>query len=85
MQTEQTKAEPRALCTIAREITHTWKKVYFGAVPYLSAMQTLNSIDDMYGCDDAKSIVIYFLSNAQTWRGDDARRIKAELRKIAKV
>lgn len=32
-----------------------------------------------------RSIVLYFLSNATTWRGDDARRIKAELKKLAGV
>jgi hypothetical protein len=30
--------------------------------------------------DDAKSIVSYFLCNATTWRGEDARRIKKELK-----
>ena len=27
-------------------------------------------------------IVRYFLSNATTWRGEDARRIKAELKAL---
>jgi hypothetical protein len=38
----------------------------------------------MYGQDSALSIIAYFLSNATTWRGDDARRLKAELREILK-
>jgi hypothetical protein len=75
--------QPRALFTIAREIRKTWKKVWFGAVPYLDAMGDLRDINDNYGYDSAKSIVTYFLANAQTWKGDDARRIKAELKKIA--
>jgi len=70
----------RPLSEIAREIRADWKKVYFGAVPYLAAMLTLNTMDDMYGCDSAESIVLYFLSNANSWRGDVARRIKAELK-----
>ena len=70
----------RPLSTIAREIRSTWPKVYFGAVPYLQAMAQLGSVDDKYGLDDARSIVNYFLANAGTWRGDDARRIKAELK-----
>lgn len=78
-----TLTEPRALSTIAYEITRTWKCVWFGAVPYLDAMKQLDSINDMYGCDSAKNIVAYFLGNVQTWKGDDARRIKAELKKIA--
>ena len=77
-------AKVRPLYTIAAEIQRDWRKVYFGAVPYLSALQTLGSIDDEYGADDARSIVIYFLSNATTWRGETARRIKAELKGLLK-
>jgi hypothetical protein len=74
----------RPLYEIAAEIRRDWKKVYFGAVPYLDAMSTLNSIEDNYFMDSAKSIVIYFLANATTWRGETARRVKAELNKIVK-
>lgn len=75
---------PRALSTIAYDIKQNWPKVYFGAVPYLDAMTQLNSIDDMYFLDSARSIVLYFLSNAQSWRGPEAKRIKAELKAILK-
>jgi hypothetical protein len=70
----------RPISTIAREIKSDWNKVYFGAVPYLDAMQSLNSIDDNYMYDTGKSVVRYFLANAGTWRGDKAREIKAELK-----
>ena len=70
----------RPISTIAREIKSDWNKVYFGAVPYLDAMQSLNSIDDNYMYDTGKSVVRYFLANAGTWRGDTARRVKAELK-----
>ena len=70
----------RPLSAIARDIRAHWPKVYFGAVPYLQAMAQLDSIDGQYGYDDARSIVNYFLANAGSWRGDDARRIKAELK-----
>lgn len=73
-------AEFRSLETIARDIRANWPKIYFGAVPYLEAMETLDRITDEYGAEDAKTIVIYFLSNAQSWRGDAARRVKAELK-----
>jgi hypothetical protein len=43
-------------------------------------MQSLQGINDAYGYDSGKSIVLYFLSNATSWRGDNARRIKAELK-----
>jgi hypothetical protein len=70
----------RPLDVIANEIRKDWQPVYFGAVPYLDAMLTLNSINDMFGLDSADSIVRYFLANAQTWRGEVARRVKAELK-----
>ena len=70
----------RQINEIAAEIKSDWKKVNFGAVPYLEAMQSINSIDENYGLDNAKTIVIYFLSNATTWRGETARRIKKELK-----
>lgn len=76
----------RPLHEIASEIRKDWgTKVYFGAKPYLDAMQTLNSITDNYGMDSAKSIVLYFLANAGTYRGEKAKTLKAELKKIAGV
>jgi hypothetical protein len=80
----QNKIASRPLYTIAGEIRANWPKVYFGAKPYLEAMECLTSIDQKYGCDDAKSIVLYFLSNAATWKGDKAREIKAELKLMSK-
>jgi hypothetical protein len=69
----------RPINEIAAEITKVWPKVYFGAVPYLQAMHSLSTVRDEYGYDSGRSVVLYFLSNARTWRGEDARRIKAEL------
>lgn len=69
----------RPLHVIAREIRAAWPKPYFGAVPYIAAMQTMRGIDEDYYSDSGASIVRYFLANAGTWRGPDARRIKAEL------
>ena len=76
-------APTRPLCVIAQEICEDWKKPYFGAVPYLNAMFMLNSIDDPYYFDSGKSVVLYFLANANTWRGEVARRVKAELKQMA--
>lgn len=70
----------RTLSTIANEIRKDWRKPYFGAVPYLQAMSTLTDMSQSYGYDDAESIVRYFLSNATSWRGETARRVKAELK-----
>jgi hypothetical protein len=74
----------RPLYEIAREIRSDWKKMYFGAVPYVQAMSSLGSINDQYGYDSAKSVVLYFLANAGTWRGETAKRVKAELKAMAK-
>ncbi len=77
--------QERSLSEIVREIKKDWTNVYFGAVPYLNAMGTLNSIKDDYGMDSGKSIVLYFLSNASTWRGSKAKEIKVELKKMAGI
>lgn len=70
----------RPLYEIAYEIRETWKKIYFGAVPYLDAMAQLDTVNDNFYYDSGKDIVRYFLSNATGWRGEDAKRIKAELK-----
>ena len=80
-----TTTKLRPIYSIANEIRMDWKKVYFGAVPYLNAMLQLQSIDDNYGMDSAKSVVLYFLSNAGTWRGETAKRIKKELKTMAGI
>lgn len=72
----------RPIYEIALEIKSLWKKPYFGAVPYLDAMVHLDSIDDYYFLDTAKEVVLYFLANASTFRGEDARRLKAELKSL---
>ena len=77
--------ETRSLSTIAAEISRDWKPVSYAAAPYLSAMRSLGSITDSYGADEGRSVVAYFLSNAGSWRGDVARRVKAELNKMLKA
>lgn len=75
-------SETRALHVIAADIRANWTKVSPYAEPYLFAMEHLNSMSDNYGCDDADSMVRYFLSNASGWRGEAARRVKAELKSM---
>ena len=60
------------------------KTLYFGVVPYIQAMATINSVKDNYGCDPGSQIVAYALSNLSTWRGEKAREIKKELNQILK-
>lgn len=74
----------RPIYEIAREIRNDWKRPYFGAEPYLDAMFALDTIDDTFFDDGARSVVLYFLANASTWRGDTARRVKAELKAMTK-
>lgn len=74
--------DPRPLNVIAREIRADWTKVYFGAVPYLDALEDLVDVTDRYGYDNGESIVRYFLANASSWRGETARRVKAELKAL---
>ena len=74
----------RLICEIAADIRKHWKNVYFGAAPYLEAMRHLTTLDSKYGEDDCKYILTYFLGNAATFRGPEARRIKAELQSMLK-
>jgi hypothetical protein len=69
-----------SISEIASLIRKDWTKVYFGAEPYLRAMRSLNDINDNYYADSGKSVVLYFLSNASTWRGEVAKAVKAELK-----
>jgi hypothetical protein len=80
----------RSLETIAREINEdfnagNWsEKAAYAARPYINAMLELGTLEDRYGNDSARHIVLYFLSNAGTWRGETARRIKKELNAMLK-
>lgn len=91
---------PRPVYEIAREIVHLWRDQFKTASaknkaparfarrawPYLEAMHHLHTTarTEKYGLEDAQMIVLYFLSNAQPWRGENARRIKAELNAMLK-
>jgi division protein CdvB (Snf7/Vps24/ESCRT-III family) len=74
--------ETESLSKIAYEIEKDWKNVNYAARPYLDAMKQLNSINDKFGYDDARSIIAYFLSNASSWRGPKAKEIKDKLKKM---
>ena len=73
----------RKLSEIAKDILQHWKNPYFGAKPYIQAMLLINSAEPNapYLSESAEAIVAYFLANATTFRGEDAKRIKAELKK----
>jgi hypothetical protein len=77
-------AGPRPIHEIAREIRRIWSKqgkgVNYAAKPYLEAMGSLGSAKENYGADSGESIVAYFLGNATSFRGPDAKRLKEELK-----
>lgn len=80
----------RPLHVIASEIRKDWKAtskngIYFGAVPYLDAMSSMDNVNQNYGMDTGKSIVLYFLANASTYKGETAKRIKKELKDMCGV
>ena len=76
----------RTFSEVAREIRAKWSKPYFGAVPYLDALQEVNTSDKnaTYISEQVKDIVPYLLCNMSTFRGADARRLKAELKEMIK-
>jgi hypothetical protein len=74
--------EKRSIRSIALDIRREWIKVNYAAKPYLDAMMELNSINDKYGFDNARSIILYFLSNASSFRGERAKALKAELKAL---
>lgn len=81
----------RPLHEIGRDIRVAWSaQTANGRVPasadaYLRPLETLTSITENYHQDSAKSVVLYLLSNMATFKGEDARRLKAELKTIAGV
>ena len=76
--------EKRLISSIAYDIKKAWVKPYFGAKPYLDAMVHLNTINDKYYEDTAQSVIMYFLANASTFRGNDAKVLKQELKNLMK-
>jgi len=77
-----TSDQTRTLTEIADDIIRSWgyDRINPHARPYVDAMAALDKITDGYLNDQGEDIVRRFLINATTWRGPDARRVKAELR-----
>lgn len=72
-------SEKRTISRIAGDIKRIWVKPYFGAVPYLNAMLSLNTSEDRYGMDSADDILLRFFTNASSFRGEKAKVLKYEL------
>jgi hypothetical protein len=73
-------SEARPLHKIADDIMRKWRNPAGSAIPYINALTHLGTMDSKYGHEDAEGIVLRFLNEASGWRGEDAKRIKAELR-----
>jgi len=78
------KADKRPIYAIAWEISKLWKNVHYAARPYLSAMREMTTVDEAFISENGRNVIRYFLANAGTWRGEDAKRIKAELKALLK-
>ena len=84
----------RTFSDIAAEVLNLWKAKYGNnlpwslkcARPYLQAMIECDTTDKnaAYYAETVESVVIYFLANITNWRGNDAKRIKAELKEMLK-
>jgi hypothetical protein len=85
----------RSLHSIAKDIVNDLNNQYTNqgkpnpdwvkyAMPYIVALNELDSIDDDYYADSAYSVVCYALSNLSYWRGDVAKSVKAELKALVK-
>jgi hypothetical protein len=75
---------PRPIFVIADEITREWPMMSYYARPYHEAMLKLSTVNDYYGNESAKDIIMYFLFNSSYWRGTAAKRIKKELKDLIK-
>lgn len=67
-----------------KDMRRSGQKIPRGAVPYLDAMESLESIKDDYFMDSGRSVVAYALSNLTSYKGPLARAIKAELKRRLK-
>ena len=84
----------RTFSAIATEVLNLWKAKYGKdlpwslqcALPYLRALLECNTTDKRtpYYAEDVESVAIYFLANITGWIGEDAKRIKAELKEMLK-
>jgi hypothetical protein len=69
---------------IAHAIAKDWTNVSPYAADYLNAMKEIRSVNDNYYADSAKSVILYFLANASSYRGENARSYKALLKDMVK-
>jgi hypothetical protein len=69
---------------IAQAIAKDWENISPYAKDYLEAMKNIHDVNGSYYADSAKSVVLYFLANASSYRGENARAYKALLKAMVK-
>lgn len=69
---------------IVRTIRADWRNPYFGAVPYLDALEGLTTWDCTVEFEHARALAPYLLNNLRTWKGEVARTVKAQLREVSR-
>lgn len=75
--------------SLARKAIQAWTEtskngVNYAAKPYLDALAYGDISDGQYGYDSVGSVITYALCNMSSFRGTDARQIKARLKELAK-
>ena len=69
---------------IVAAIRADWARPYFGAVPYLDALEAVPTWDTRIGFETARDVAPYLLSNLRTWKGETARTVKAQLQEVSR-
>ena len=73
----------RLICEIAAEIQTLWNVPKTHIVrPYLIAMHRLKTMRDFNGIDTPKDILATFIQCSNAFVGEDAKRIKDEIREL---
>lgn len=80
----KTLNERVSVSEIAYAISKDWQNISPYAADYLNAMKEIQDIEGAYYADSAKSVVMYFLANASSYRGENARAYKALLKEMIK-
>jgi hypothetical protein len=70
---------------VQKAIRRNMANLGYAAKPYAQAILQMDAPTANYGLDDGKGICCYFLGNVQGWRGDEARQVKASIKKLAGI
>ncbi len=72
--------ESRPIHEIAKDIRKDWTKIDPRTNEYLKCLERMDRVNDMVGMEYGDMVVAHFLAfAAPRWRGEVARKIKAEL------